>query len=86
MLLYFVTRPYLFSLDEELCYVFSTQNNCCGFLAPYGVIIQSVIQSYFKRKFVVIELKAGKFDLWDKLSFNPFEMEKYNYLIYHLYR
>ena len=31
------------------CYTFSTRNNCCEFLASYGVIIQSVIQSCLYR-------------------------------------
>ena len=45
---YFGTRAYLFSPEEGSCYVFSTRNNCCEFLASYGIIIQSVIQSYLK--------------------------------------
>ena len=47
-LLHFTTRAYLFSPDEGSCCIFSTRNNCCEFLASYGVIIQSVIQSYLK--------------------------------------
>ena len=46
--LYFSTRAYLFSPEEGSCYVFSYWNNCCEFLATYGVIFQSDIQSYFK--------------------------------------
>ena len=34
--------------DKWSCYEFSTRNNCCEFLAFYGVIVQSVIQSYLK--------------------------------------
>ena len=45
---YFVTRAYLFSPDEGSWYIFSTRNNCCEFPASYGVIIQSVIQSFSK--------------------------------------
>ena len=37
LLLHFGTRAY----------VFSNRNNCCEFLAFYGVITQSVIQSFF---------------------------------------
>ena len=48
LLLYFSTRAYLFSPEERSCYVFLTRNNCCEFLASYGVIIQSVIQSLLK--------------------------------------
>ena len=42
--LHFGTRAYLLSPDEVSCYVFSTQNDCCEFLASYGVIFQSVIK------------------------------------------
>ena len=31
---------------EGSCYILSTRNNCCKFLAYYGVIIQSVTQSF----------------------------------------
>ena len=48
MLLHFCTRAYLFSPDKGSCYIFSTRNNCCEFLASYGVILQSDIQLYFK--------------------------------------
>ena len=48
LLFYFGTRAYLFSPDEGSCYIFSTRNNCCEFLASYGVISQSVIQSFLK--------------------------------------
>ena len=48
LLLHFGTRAYLFSPDEKSCYIFSTQNNCCKFLAPYGVILQSDFHPYFK--------------------------------------
>ena len=40
-----ITRAYLFSPDQGLCYVFSTRNNCCELFASYGVIFQSVIKS-----------------------------------------
>ena len=43
--LYFGSRAYLFSPDEGSCYVFSTRNNCSEFVASYGIIIQSFIQS-----------------------------------------
>ena len=44
LLLHFGTCAYLFSPEEGSCYVFSTQNNCCQFLASDGVIFQSVIK------------------------------------------
>ena len=47
-LLLFGTRAYLFSPDEGSWYIFSTRNNCCEFFASYGVIIQSVAQSFLK--------------------------------------
>ena len=46
LLLLFSTHAYLLSPDEGLCYVFSTRNNCCEFLALYGDTFQSVIKSY----------------------------------------
>ena len=42
------TRLYLSSPDEGLCFFFSIRNNCCEFLASYGVILQNDIQPYFK--------------------------------------
>ena len=48
LLLHFGTRAYLFSPDEGSCYVFSTRNNYCEFLAFYGVTFQSVIKSFLK--------------------------------------
>ena len=48
LLLHFGTCTYLFLPDEGSCYIFSTGNNCCTFLASYGVIIQSVSQSFLK--------------------------------------
>ena len=47
LLLYFATRTYLFSPDEESWYVFSTRNNCSKFFSSYKVIFQSDIQAYF---------------------------------------
>ena len=44
--IFFCTHAYLFLSDEGSCFLFSIQNNCCEFLASYG-IIQSAIQSYF---------------------------------------
>ena len=41
---HFGTRAYLFSPEEGSCYVFSTRNNCCEFLASDGVIFQSVLK------------------------------------------
>ena len=38
LLLHFGTCAYLFSPEEGSCYIFSTRNNCCEFLAYYGVI------------------------------------------------
>ena len=37
-----------FPLTKESCYIFLIRNNCWEFLASYGVIIQSVLQSYLK--------------------------------------
>ena len=48
LLLHFGTRAYLFRCEEGPCYVFSTRNNCCEFLASDGVIFQSVIKPFFK--------------------------------------
>ena len=48
LLLHFGTRAFLFLPDEGSCYIFSTRNNCCQFLAPYCVNIQSVTQSFLK--------------------------------------
>ena len=48
LMLHFGTRAYLFSPEEGSCYVFSTRNNCCKFLASDGVIFQSVIKLFFK--------------------------------------
>ena len=48
LLLHFGTRVYLFSPEEGSCYVFLTRNNCCEFLTFFGVITQSVIQSFLK--------------------------------------
>ena len=44
----FRTRAYLFSPEEGSCYICSTRNNCCKFLASYGVILPSNSQTYFK--------------------------------------
>ena len=41
-------------------YVFSTWNNYCGFLASYGVIIQSVIQSFLKMPICGASLSYNK--------------------------
>ena len=41
-------RAYLISPEEGSFYGFLTRNNCCEFLALYGVIGQSVIQSFLK--------------------------------------
>ena len=48
LLLHFGTRACLFSPDKGSCYVFSTRNNCCEFLASDGVIFQSVIKPFLK--------------------------------------
>ena len=56
LLLYFGIRAYMFSPDEVSCYIFSTQNNCCEFLASYGIIIQSIIQSLLKTAVCVASL------------------------------
>ena len=45
LLLHFGTHAYMFLPDEGSCYVFLTRNSWCEFLASYGVIILSVIQS-----------------------------------------
>ena len=47
LLLYFGTRAYLFSPNKGSCYVSSTRNNCCEFLASYGVTFHSFKKSYF---------------------------------------
>ena len=44
LLLHFDICAYLFSSEEGSCYVFSTRNNCCKFLACDAVIFQSVIK------------------------------------------
>ena len=49
LLLHFSTRAYLFPPDKGSCYIFSTQNNCCEFLASYGVILQSDIHPYINK-------------------------------------
>ena len=54
-MLYFGTRAYLFSPEEEPRCGFLTWNNCCEFLASYGVIIQSVIQSSIQEIFIHIQ-------------------------------
>ena len=48
LLLHFGTRAYLSSHEAGSCYVFSTQNNCCEFLASDGVIFQSVFKPFSK--------------------------------------
>ena len=40
-----VTATYV--AEESSCYVFSTRNNCCEFLASDGVIFQSAIKPFF---------------------------------------
>ena len=42
LLLFCGTYAYLSSTDEGSCYVFMTRNNCCEFLAYYGVNLQNV--------------------------------------------
>ena len=46
--LHFGTRAYLFSPDEGSCYIFSIRNNCCEFLASYGVIFQVIFNHIAK--------------------------------------
>ena len=36
------TRAYLLSTEEGSCYIFSTQNNCCEFLASNGIIFKVI--------------------------------------------
>ena len=48
LLLHFGTRAYLISPEEGSCYVFSTQNICCEFLASDAVTFQSAIKPFFK--------------------------------------
>ena len=38
-------RAYLFSSDEELCYVILTRNYCWEFLAPHGIILHQSRES-----------------------------------------
>ena len=45
--LHFTTLAYLFTPNEGSCCVFSTQNNCCEFLAFRGVTFK-VFKSFFK--------------------------------------
>ena len=67
------------SPEERSCYVFSTLNSCCEFLAFYGVITQSVIQSFLKTpvcgasfsqmKYYSVNiyfLHNGKINLWKR--------------------
>ena len=48
LLLYFGSRAYLFSPEEGSCYVFTTRNNCCEFLAFYGVIQSKPRSAYLR--------------------------------------
>ena len=47
--LHFGTRAYLFSLDEGSCYSFSARNNCCEFLASYGIIFKKIFNYNVRR-------------------------------------
>ena len=40
--------------DEGSCYVFLAENNCCEFLAFYGLFFQSVINHFSKQQFLVL--------------------------------
>ena len=45
LLLHFSTRAYLFSPDEESCYIFSTRNNCwCFYSKCYSLIPKQLLQ------------------------------------------
>ena len=48
----FGNHAYLLSLDEGLCYVFSTRNNCCEFLASDDVILKVITIYISKGQFV----------------------------------
>ena len=54
LLLHFRTRAYLFSPDEESCYIFLTRNNCCEFLASYDVIFKVIFNYTSKCQFMVL--------------------------------
>ena len=69
LLLYFGICVYLFLPDKGLCYVFFTRNNFCKFLASYGVIIQSVIQSYLKTSICGASLSYSSKCHWKKNVF-----------------
>ena len=55
LLLHFGTRTYLYSPDEGSCYVFSTRNICCEFLASYGVF-RSDVGGKIKISFVMLKV------------------------------
>ena len=44
--LYFSTPAYLFWPEEGSCYVFSTWNNCCEFLASDGLFFKVLLNHY----------------------------------------
>ena len=54
LLLLFGTRAYLLLPDKVSCYIFSAENNCCEFLASYGIIFKVVFYHTSKRQFVAI--------------------------------
>ena len=68
LLLCFSTHAYQFSSKEEPCQYFSTQNNCCEFFAPTGVILQSDHQSYCDT-FLKMRLKLSSKLAADNLMF-----------------
>ena len=46
LMLHFGTRAYLFSFDEGSCYVFTTRNNCCEFLASFQSVFFSKCENF----------------------------------------
>ena len=61
LLLHFGNRSYLFSPDERSCYIFSTRNNCCEFLASYGVTFKVLSNHLSSISFILAKLlKQGR--------------------------
>ena len=62
----------LFSPDERLCYVFSTQNNYCEFFAYYDVVIQNVILSNLKMPACGASLSSYQIHVFSQSIHYPF--------------
>ena len=65
--LHFGTRAYLFSPDEGSCYIFSTRNNYCEFLACYSVNIKVIFNHTSKRQFVILLFHISENDTTDSI-------------------